>query len=334
MCGDAERSPVVHEIFLDHQSAKMFTGETLQLTASPSESAYSWTSEDTDIATVSSSGLVTAVSEGFTNIVVSGDGLTAKMGLDVVRKIPLTALNVDISYVELTPGAKAAVIATRVPENANDFETVTWRTSDIDVCTVNSTGDITGILEGETDVICSCGAFSKGIRVSVAYTRPFLGPHILSSDAPYVLPMVNFDLGGEGYGFHDADTGNSGGLTYRANNGDNASNAVDMENAANPNIGWTANGEWLQYSLDVRTPGKYRVEIEQASPNSNASYRLELNGVDQTGTLLCSNTGGWANFGWDVVPQPITFEAGLQKLKYYFVVGAHNIRTLKFTYVP
>ncbi|MDR2473238.1 MAG: Ig-like domain-containing protein [Tannerella sp.] len=333
-CVDAERTPVEHAIFIDRQVAKLFIGETLQLTVSPSEGSYTWTSEDADIATVSSNGLVTAVGEGYTNIIVNGDGLTTKMGLDVVRKIPLTGLNINLTYVELTPGAKAAVIATRIPDNANDFETITWKTSDIDVANVNSTGDITGILEGETDVICSCGAFTKTVRVSVAYTRPFKGPHILSSAAPLILPVVDFDLGGEGYAFHDNDTGNSGNFAYRANNGDNASGAVDMENSANPNIGWTGNGEWLQYTVEVHTAGNYQVQVEQASPNTTGRFRIEVNGVDRTGPLPASNTGGWGAYGWDIVPQPIALEAGVQKLKYYFVVGAHNIRTLKFTYVP
>ncbi|MDR2627137.1 MAG: carbohydrate-binding protein, partial [Dysgonamonadaceae bacterium] len=220
------------------------------------------------------------------------------------------------------------------PENANDIGFLAWTTGNVDVATVNSVGDITGVGEGETEVTCSGGNFSQKIRVSVAYTRPFKGPHILSSAAPYTLPMVNFDLGGEGYAFHDNDTGNSGNLPYRADNGDNTGGAVDMENASNPNIGWTGDGEWLQYTVEVRTPGKYQVEVEEASPNSDGSFRIEVNGVDQTGTVIASNTGGWGNFGWDVVPAKLTLDEGVNKIKYYFVHGAHNIRTLRFTYVP
>jgi hypothetical protein len=147
--------------------------------------------------------------------------------------------------------------------------------------------------------------------------------------------MVNFDLGGEGYAFHDADTGNSGGLSYRADNGDNASGAVDMENASNPNIGWTSAGEWLLYTVEVRTGGQYRIEIEQTSPASDGSYRIEVDGVDRTGTVLATNTGGWGDFGWDpIVPPLLNLSEGAHKIKYYIVNGAHNIRTLRFTYVP
>jgi len=333
-CDDYVRTGVTPYIYVDHLSLKLFTGESFQLKASPSEGAYEWTSEDSDIATVSSNGLVTATSAGNTNIVVKDGDTHTKVPVTVTNKIPMTGLTINITYVELTPGAKAAIIATRLPADANDSGFIVWKTNNVDVATVNSIGDITGVGEGTAEITCSSGNFSQKITVSVAYTRPFKGPHILSSAAPYTLPMINFDLGGEGYGFHDNDTGNSGGVTYRADNGDSASGAVDMENAGNPDIGWTGDGEWLQYTVEVQTAGSYTVEVEEGSPNSDGSFRIEVNGVDQTGTVLASNTGGWGNFEWDVVPTKLTLAEGTQKIKYYFVHGAMNIRTLRFTYVP
>jgi uncharacterized protein YjdB len=333
-CSKYERTEVEPSIYVDHMTLKLFTGETIQLQASPSEATYEWTSEDGEVATVSSSGLVTATGPGTTNIVVTDGNVHTKVSLTVITRIAMTGLSLSVSYVELTPGAKIAVVAVRIPENANDGGSFLWTTDNIDVATVNSVGDITGVSEGEAIITCRSSRFSETVSVSVAFTRPFKGPHILSSAAPCTLPMVNFDLGGEGYAFHDADTGNSGGLQYRADNGDNASNAVDMENASNPNIGWTSSDEWLQYTVEVITAGQYRVEVEQASPNSNGSFRIEVNGVDQTGTLLASNTGGWGNFGWDTVPALLNLNEGSHKIKYYFVNGAHNIRTLRFTYVP
>ncbi|MDR2384774.1 MAG: Ig-like domain-containing protein [Tannerella sp.] len=333
-CDDYVRTGVTPYIYVNHLSLKLFTGETFQLKASPSETSYEWTSEDIDVATVSTTGLLTATGAGVTNIVVKSGDIHTKVPVTVVNKIPITGLRVDIDYVELTPGVKVNITATRIPENANDISFLIWTTGNVDVATVNAVGDITAIGEGETEIICTGGDFSQKIMVSVAYTRPFKGPHILSSEAPYILPMVNFDLGGEGYAFHDNDTGNSGNLQYRADNGDNASGNVDMENASLPNIGWTGDGEWLQYTLEVKTQGKYQVEVEEASPNSDGSFRIEVNGIDQTGTVIASNTGGWANFVWDVVPAKLTLNEGINKIKYYFVHGAHNIRTLRFTYVP
>ncbi|MDR0574423.1 MAG: carbohydrate-binding protein [Tannerella sp.] len=333
-CNEYERTDATPSIYVDHMTLKLFAGETIQLQASPTGSTYTWTCEDSEVATVSSSGFVTATGPGTTNIAVADGTVRTSVPVTVVNRIAMTGLSLNIRSVELTPGAKRSVVAVRIPENANDGGAFLWSTDNIDVATVNSVGDITGISEGEAVVACRCGSFSETVRVSVAFTRPFKGPHILSSETPCVLPMVNFDLGGDGYAFHDADTGNSGGLTYRANNGDNAGGAVDMENAANPNIGWTSDGEWLQYTVDVRTGGRYSVEVEQASPNSDGSFRIEVDGADRTGVVPASNTGGWSAFGWDAVPALLNMSEGTHKIKYYFVHGAHNIRTLRFTYVP
>jgi hypothetical protein len=333
-CSKYERTDVTPSIYVDQMTLRMFTGETVQLHASPAESTYKWTCEDSEVASVSSSGLVTAAGPGTTNIVVTDGNVHTIVPLTVITRIAMTGMSLSVSDIELTPGAKVAVVAMRIPENANDGGSFLWTTGNIDVATVNSVGDITGVSEGEAVITCRSGSFSKTVRVSVTFTKPFKGPHILSSEAPCTLPVVDFDLGGEGYAFHDADTGNSGNLPYRADNGDNASGAVDMENAANPSIGWTSDGEWLQYTVDVRTGGQYQVEVEQASPNSTGSFRIEVDGVDRTGAVPASNTGAWGNYGWDTVPTLLNLSEGTHKIKYYFVRGAHNIRTLRFTHVP
>jgi hypothetical protein len=333
-CSKYERTEVTPSIYVDHTALRMFTGETVQLQASPAESTYEWTCEDGEVASVSSSGLVTAVAPGTTDIVVSDGNVHTRVSLTVITRIEMTDMSLSVGYVELTPGAKVTVVAMRVPDNANDSGPFLWMTGNIDVATVNSTGEITGISEGEAVITCRSGNFSKTIRVSVTFTKPFKGPHILSSEAPCTLPMVNFDLGGEGYAFHDADTGNSGDLPYRADNGDKTGGAVDITDGTDPVIGWTADGEWLQYTVEVRTGGQYRLEIEQATPNSNGSFRIEVDGVDRTGTVLVPNTGGWGNYGWDTVPTLLNLSEGTHKIKYYFVVGVHNIKTLRFTYVP
>jgi hypothetical protein len=333
-CSEYERTEVTPSIYVNHMTLKMFTGETIQLQASPVESTYEWTCEDNEVATVSSSGVVTAVAPGATNIVVTGGNVYTKVPLTVITRIAMTGMSLSVDYVELTPGEKLTVVAMRIPEDANDGGSFLWTTGNIDVATVNSVGEITGVSGGEATVACRSGAFSKTVRVSVAFSRPFKGPHVLSSEAPYTLPAVNFDTGGEGYAFHDTDTGNGGNFPYRADNGDNASGAVDMENAANPNIGWTSDGEWLLYTVEVRTGGQYRIEIEQASPNPDGSFRIEVDDVDQTGVVPASNTGDWGNYVWDAVPALLNLSEGTHKIKYYFVHGAHNVRTLRFTYVP
>ena len=72
-CGETEKEIEVSSIAIGQPSAEMEVGETLSLkvTVSPSNATYdgiSWTSTKPKVATVSESGLVSALSEGNTII--------------------------------------------------------------------------------------------------------------------------------------------------------------------------------------------------------------------------------------------------------------------------
>ena len=62
---------------------ELFCGETRQLTASPTESTFSWVSEDPEIADVDVHGMVTAKSKGNTRIVVSSGDNKEYVEVDV-----------------------------------------------------------------------------------------------------------------------------------------------------------------------------------------------------------------------------------------------------------
>lgn len=83
----------VTDVFLDYAEATLTEGDTLQLTAtvSPADATnqnVSWESSDTFVATVSDSGLITAVSEGTATITVTTEdgGLTASCLVTVIKE--------------------------------------------------------------------------------------------------------------------------------------------------------------------------------------------------------------------------------------------------------
>lgn len=55
-------------VYVNQTSLDLFFGDTEQLTASPTESTFEWTSEDPSIATVTNEGLVTATGVGNTQM--------------------------------------------------------------------------------------------------------------------------------------------------------------------------------------------------------------------------------------------------------------------------
>jgi hypothetical protein len=85
--------------------------------------------------------------------------------------------------------------------------------------------------------------------------KTFKGPHVLSAGLPCIIPMRDFDMGGEGVAFHDSDEYNHnqpGGDDYRRSHGDMNSYSVDVEKGVN--IGWIDSGEWLLYTVEVLVP--------------------------------------------------------------------------------
>lgn len=332
-CDDYQRTEVKDSIFVNMSSINPFVGDEIQLVASPTDGTYkyTWSSENSEVATVSNNGLVNVLSEGFTTIIVKGGSIETKIPLTASVRIPLTDLILSESSVTLFLRQGATILTTNVPENANDIGTYAWYSEDPNIATVNEVGKITAINEGETNIVCKVGDIVKKVSVLSATTFPFKGPHILSAEKPLELLAADFDFGGEGNAFHDADAANRANSNYRRNNGDPQGSAVDVEGNGT-NIGYTNGGEWLLYTLEVVDEGEYLVEVSLSAAGNNGKFHLEINNVPVTDVVPIPNNGSWGNWRW-FPPTPLTvnFKKGKQKFKYYFDGGDHNLRGYRFT---
>lgn len=164
---------------------------------------------------------------------------------------------------------------------------------------------------------------------------------VLTSSTPCVIHAFNFDLGGEGVGYHDDDPGNNSGNNYRAEKGDVNSPGVDLE--AGGNVGYTSHGEWLMYTVHVQDAGTYAFDLERAVNNEgrNAYYSLEIDGVS-TDYVFMQDDNDWNAYKWQHETYPenqpqINFTEGKHTVK--FVLGKDgdhgkvNFRNLRFTFV-
>ncbi len=108
-----------------------------------------------------------------------------------------------------------------------------------------------------------------------------------AAPVPGVIHVENFDNGGEGVAYHDTTTTNDGGL-YR-------SEGVDVCNCGSPygySVGWTAAGEWLEYTVNVNSTGSYKFELLTATILSGTAARMSIDGID-VGQMVLPNTGAW-----------------------------------------
>ena len=126
---------------------------------------------------------------------------------------------------------------------------------------------------------------------------------VVDSQTPYVTHRIpgiiqaeDYDEGGADVAYVDTDTGNNGGV-YR---NDDVDIAVTTDAGGGYIVGWTRDGEWLEYTLANVTAGAYDIRFRVASNNSitNKTLTAELNG-NPIGSVSFGSTGGWQT--WETV---------------------------------
>ncbi len=150
-------------ISLSKTSLTVYKGSTatLKATVKPSDAvnkAVKWSSSDTSVATVSSSGKITAKKAGTCTITAktvdkgySSVGYSAKCKVTVkIKPESVTVKGTNTIYTTKTAQLKATVL----PADASDKK-VKWSSSDKDVATVNSKGLVKGVGSGTAVITVS-----------------------------------------------------------------------------------------------------------------------------------------------------------------------------------
>lgn len=170
-CAETGKEIEVSSIAISQPNAEMETGESLSLkaTVSPSNATYdglTWTSTNPKVATVSNSGLVTAIAEGNTTITVMAGGKTASCSITVLKGyVAVSLVSLNMTSLELVEGDTETLTATVLPDDATD-KTVSWSSSNTGVATVQD-GTITAVKEGEVVIIAKAGEKTASCKVSV-----------------------------------------------------------------------------------------------------------------------------------------------------------------------
>lgn len=113
---------------------------------------------------------------------------------------------------------------------------------------------------------------------------PYLG---FSMPIPGIIQAEDFDKGGQGFTFYDTGTTNIAGA-YRPNE------QVDIydRNGTGFHIGNALPGEWYEYSVDVKTTGKYEVGFHMASLLGGGKFHIKIGHV-LSDTLKAPRTNSW-----------------------------------------
>ena len=202
--------------------------------------------------------------------------------------------------------------------------------------------------------VCICATLPSGYK-----GKPFTderhpsGPQII----PGTVQCALYDLGGEGVAYHDTDAINkgSGELNRQANHcrpgtpeyfcyfrekeGVDISYTKDFADFNHPNlvvpekdqlyIGWEADGEWVNYTVNVKQAGTYSINAMYGNAANTVTFSVNNKPAGQC--KLPVDTGSFHNWNKAVNCGQIVFpKAGPQLLTLHYNAG-NNLAYFEFS---
>ena len=169
-------SPVpVASIEAQPATATLVVGATVALTAQVKDAngalldrAVSWSSDAPSVATVSPTGVVTAVAPGSATITVQAEGRSATAAI-TVNRAPVAAVAVTPSSVSVAVGSKVTLAATATVADGSAVtdRVITWTSSDLGIAVVSTTGEVTGVAPGSATITATTEGKSGASTVTV-----------------------------------------------------------------------------------------------------------------------------------------------------------------------
>jgi len=156
-----------------------------------------------------------------------------------------------------------------------------------------------------------------------------------------VINMVDYDLGKCSVAYWDTDTANyhlntgsftdwNRGWAYRNDGVDIEPCQDDFPGTNGYGIGFTAAGEWLQYTVASDTAAAYKMVIRSASESNPGSVHLTVNGIDASPSIQMPVTYGWQNW-LPAIAENIIIPAGINQIRVCFDKGGSNYSLLQFS---
>lgn len=143
---------------------------------------------------------------------------------------------------------------------------------------------------------------------------------------PGRVEVEAYDIGGQGISYNDGTVGNTGGALRT----DDVDIEATIDAGGGYNVGWTASGEWLEYSVRVATTGSYDITLRVAADDFNTKQALiEMDDVDITGNISIPNTNGWQTWT-NVTISGINLNEGQHTMKLN-ITGTYNINYIDFS---
>jgi alpha-tubulin suppressor-like RCC1 family protein len=169
--------PAVMQVEVTPATLTLDAGAEQQLTATLRDAggavvtgpAVQWSSDNTAVATVGSSGLVTSIGAGSATITATSQGRSGTAAVTVRPVQTVATVEVAPAQAEALVGGQTRLTATLRDAAGNVLTepTVAWSSDDTGIATVDSTGRVTGVAVGAATITATSGGRSGTARVTV-----------------------------------------------------------------------------------------------------------------------------------------------------------------------
>jgi uncharacterized protein YjdB len=265
-CAVTVSNVTVSGVTLNKSSASIYVGgtETLTETIAPADAAnksVTWSSGNSDVATVSTSGVVTGVSAGTVNITVTTEdgGKTATCAV-TVSNVAVSGVSLKTSTGLLVGGTEtlSAIIA---PANAT-IKNVTWSSSNPSVATVYNDGVVTGLSAGTAVITVTTVDGGKTAACAVTVSNVTVTGVTLNK------PSASLFVG----------------------NTETLIATIAPSNAANKNVTWSSNNTAVATVSDgvvtAVAAGSVTITVTTVDGGKTATCTVTVNSVAVTGVTL------------------------------------------------
>lgn len=181
-----------------------------------------------------------------------------------------------------------------------------------------------------SDASCIPQEFGRNcMAVQVTPTPSASAQPVQGHRIPGRVEAEAFNNTGNNVGYRDTTAGNTG-RAYLQNTD------VDIESAAGDptggayNVGWTAPGEWLTYSLYVPESGTYIIRPRVGNLSSGAMFEIVINN-HSLGDFPIPSTGSWTAFT-TIESAPIILPAGIHQMRINMKANARSGAVGNFNY--
>ena len=238
----------VEGVTLNVQNVTLKIGEstTLEASITPDNATnknVTWSSEDSDIASVDKDGEVTAKGEGKTTITVTtADGQkTATCEVTVIEEqdpdpepdpeeIAVEGISLNIQNITLKIGETTTLEASITPDNATN-KNVIWSSEDSDIASVDEDGKVTAKEVGKTTITVTTEDGQKTATCEVTVKeKQEPEPEPDPEPKPEVIPVENVVLNQDNVTLNIGETS-----TLQA--------TITPDNATNKTVTWTSEDE-------------------------------------------------------------------------------------------